>query len=333
MPYKQDIWLPRVAITASNNSFVITEDTLDNGFASGTTSFTTTVLAGDHYMHNDTGVDAAVQGFYAKFLARLNATGAANTYTMIAIAPTQSSGMVLGGVQLRALTAVHAFRIAFDHASWTLEPEWFGFRRSDSVTTTRGSLTWTGNPLTGNVIDSTTSGSDEIITGDFTCRDRWLSQTHGNAVHGARDKRAYRYGNRRFSSSRISDAVSVEWDSGRNRHFRYEWVKSPHIFTERADDTADTAWLTDSNLAALDTLNAFDDVWVNLARLQPALVIHNLATVDLQLDTHDYELVRLLREDQAGSFESVIEMQREAGEFYAIDLDVQIDTTYDNYPH
>lgn len=336
--YAQDIWMPAVTITTSNNSFRIVENV-------GVTDDvrTVTIAAGTYYMHGDATLTAAgLLGFFDALATALNAV-ATNTYSFLTVTPVQSSSFTLSGIRIKATTATVDFKVDWDNASLTMDPAWFGFRLANATITTRGSLTNGG----GNEITSTTSGADEVIDSDFTVSKRWYSFSHGNTTHAAVDKRAFRYGNRRYSSSRLSDAVAVEWDTGRVRNFRYEYIVSQHLFAERGESQAASgtasyaqpvgaaAWASTALLDGDDIYQGFEQyVWEPMAQLTPVLVQHNVSTPALNdVVDHPHELVRLLNPSQAQDFRNVIELQRRGGEFYNLDIDVQIDPSWDFVSH
>jgi hypothetical protein len=330
--YSRDIWMPALTLTSSNNKFRLLENvgvTNDERIVS--------VAAGTYYGHGEAALTSAgLLGLYDSLATAINAVST-NTYSFVVIDPVQSSSFTLGGIRIIATGASVDFQIDYDDADFTMDPAWFGQRLS-TASDDYGSSAWGGastDPWT-----STTSGSDEVIDSDYSVSSRWYSFTHGNTTHAAADKRAHRYGNRRYSSSRLSDGISLEWDSGRERSFRYEWVPSQHVYATRGEAqnvsrVGPSAWATLADLDGDDRYQGFDEyVWEPMARLSPCLIQHNVTTPSLSnITSHPYELVRLLREDQAKDFRNVAELQRRGGEFYALNVDVQIDPSWDNVSH
>ena len=333
MPYKQDIWMPAIVLTSSNNKFRLLESV-----GVGNDERIATVAVGTYYAHNDDNLDGmGAPSLYKAIEAALVTASATNTYTIIAATPVQSSDYTNTTVAIKATAAAVDFNIDFDDADFTMEPSWFGFRLSD-VATDYGSLTW--NATTNDPLLSTTSGADEIITGDFTVSARWHSFSYGALNNAATDKRATRYANRKFSSKRLPDAVSIKWDSGRTRKFRYEWVPSMHLFATRADFYPTPEFQNVTDLSLYDRHQGFDQyVWESLADLQPCLIHHNVASLATALTTIElqgadgpfgsWEIVRMLNESQAQDFMSVVSLKRKGGEFYDLEIEVQIDPTYD----
>ena len=332
MPYKQDIWMPAITITSSNNSFRLLENvgvTNDERIV--------TIAAGTYYGHGDATLTALpLLGLFDALATAINAVST-NTYSFTTIAPVQSSSFALSGILIKATGATVDFRIDWDDSDFTMDPAWFGFRLA-TTDDDYGQLTG-NNPLvaTDNILASTTSGSDEIITSDYTSSLRWYSKSFGTLTNGAADKRSFRYGNRKYSSSRLTDGVSVEWDSGRVRTFRYEWVPSQHLFATRGYNGGFT---NSSDLDGYDMYQGFDQyVWEPMARLAPVLIQHDVTTPALSwIDPSGtvqkgYELVRLLSESQAQRFDSVASLRRRGGEFYDLEIEVQVDPSYDYANH
>ncbi len=316
MPYGQDIWLPAIRIeTGVNDKFTLIED------VGGTNDVrTVTLSAGTYYAHNDVSLHATFPGLFRALELALAAATTTNTYTFEAVTPTLSASMTLAGVRIKATAAAVTFAfIISSPATDPISENYFGFRAGK------------GNDTGGGTWLSVTSGADEVLDSDYTTLGRWFSHTLLND-NAATDKRSNEQRNLRFSSNRIEDAVAVRWDSPKNRRIVYEWIKSPHIFN-RADDTFDDSWFNGSDLNVDDSLNAFIDVWSVMSDLQPALIVHNNNTPDLQVDTHQYEQVKFRQENQARDYSNVYALLREAGEWYGLTVELFINPDADFYPH
>lgn len=318
MPYTQDIWLTPITITNSNYSFRFVED--PNGVA---VPRVVTIAAGTYYLHNDSSLHAASHlGLYVALTTAINAV-ATETYSFEVTTPTLSTGMTDAGLLIRATEVTEPdFQIDWGHASMTMDPAWFGWR------------TGKGGLVSSNVVTSSSDGGTQKMEGNYTVLGRWYTHTL-DGVHAAEDKTSDTLKNTRFSHARTSDAVAIRWQTDTIRRYVIRWVKSPHIFNSRADDS-DTAWLLASDLVASDIHNAWEDVWDSLSDLGEVLIVHNVnGAADLQVDpsTSDWEAVRLPDEKGARSLGDTIKRVQNGGEWYDIDISLWVNPTYANYGH
>lgn len=318
MPYAQDVWLTPIVLTASNNSFRVTED------PDGTPlTRLVTVAAGTYYLHADTALTAAgtYLGLYDSLATAINAA-ATETYSFEVVTPTISTDMTDAGIKIKATDATEPkFQIDWGHASFTMDPAWFGWR------------TGKGGLVSSNVVDSVTDGSDVSMSSNFTALGRWYSWPI-TANKGAADKRSTKLRNVKFSGPRLSDAVATLWDTSTVRRIAYHWLKSPQVFPDRADDT-DTAFVANSGLAASDIHNGFLSVWESLADLNTVLITHN-ASDDLQVSSvanSRYEAVKLHDPKQAADFGSVYRLRESAGEYYDLNLSLWVNPDFAGYAH
>ncbi len=297
MAYSRDLWLPGIEITAANNGFTIGELTSTSPVIY--TLITGTVAAGTYYLHDDASMTAAgYPSLYAAIGAALTAAGSAATWAWSTEAAKKSPKLPYGGL---VLTSDTSYRLYFGAGEFTMDASWFGFLSAEN----------TSQP-------STTVGSTEVIISPYTVNGRWISHSLLDGV--ATDKQPDRYRNVKFSSPRISDATTVTWDTGTHRRMLYEYVPAAHIYPARANEYE---YAHHGELGHYDANNGWLGVWESLARLDDVLLVHN-ACEDLQVDSHDYEVVRMREERQAERLSAVAKRMGIGGDYYEIDVDLYV---------
>lgn len=301
--YAADTWLTPVVLDASNNVLVITED------PGGTPNVLTLTLdAGTWFLHDDTTFHATRMGLYygiRKLLTDGTTAGVgsitgtpANTYTWALVDPASSTGLVNNGLQLRADSAVDTWEVTWTGAT-TLDARLFG-----SIL---------ASPISDDA--SVTSGADEIFTWPYATLHRMVTRDLGDGY--AVDKRRRYYKDKRTSSSRPAEAQIVVWDDGSIRTFRYEDVPGVEVYQTRASEAE---WAGTTGRATGDNHATWYYVWDALGDGLECVVVHD-STGDLQVDTHDYEIVRQWTEADWPEF---AQEMRISGDYYAIEIDAWI---------
>jgi len=312
MAYGVDRWYAPVTLTASNNKFRVDE-------TGGTPAVVVgTVTAGTYWLHDETdaGIQAAYPGLYKAVREAITTGSAQNTYSVNAVTPFASSEMAYAcGFQLAA--DAQDYDIDWGHADFTMDPEWFGFRK------TYGKLS----------ISNNISSSSRLMTADYCSRHVWVSQTlsPGNQ---ATDKRAREVRAIEYSHQRPTDRYSVEWNTDTVRTFTYEYVPAVHTYLDRSDST-DGGWSTLYRKAVRDRGNTWEDIWSALGRSETVLIVHDEGDEDWQILTNhatEVEVVKLWKELEGLDMRNQASVMRSGGEFYRISATVAVvdatETTY-----
>lgn len=274
MSYLPDTIYTAITIDSTNNVIVFTE--APSGAA---TVITITIDAGTYYLHADSSFHATRKGLLYTIQTLLTSgttaglgsvTGtSANTYTFTAVDPT-SSTLTNNGLKLTAASTVTDWEVTWTGAT-TLGAHLFG-----SIL---------DSPITDDL--STTSGGDEVFTWPQATKHRMVTRdiSDGHAV----DKSRTRYKDVVYSSGRPSDSVAVVWDEGYYRALRWDDVPGVEIHPTRSNE-AEFAAAT--GRATGDEKATWFDVWDSLTDGNEAIIVHNSSS-DLQIDSHDYEVVKL----------------------------------------
>ena len=299
MGYGVDRWYWPITLTSLNNQFVLEETT------GGAGSMTVTVTAGTYYLHNDTTLNGnGYPSLWKAISAGLVTAGANNTYGFQPITPTSSTAQTFGGVRIFALTGSDSYTVKFADAAFTMENAWFGYGLSASNANHGVGEPWIDPP--------------------YTSKGFWQSATlTGNT---ASDKRSDVMREIVESSDRTSDVYQVEWNEDTVRTMRYEYVPAAHIWPDRA---ADASYASTASLATNDIHNAFYDVWDVGSRLGVIVIVHDEGNQDLEVVTHDYEIVKFADAAQRKSFRKCVKMMVTSGEFYELSVDLyKVSGTY-----
>lgn len=308
--YAADTWLTPVEITASNNTFVVIED------PSGTPNVLSVALEpGLYWPHADDALHVTCPGLYRAIAATLSGVSGHGTLTgtptnggwaFVAVTPTASSGLVGNGLQLRAALipgSPIAFAVAFNHASFTMPPAWFGG--------------------TSGAVTSGVDGSSQAANMPRATRHRLITRdlADGSAI----DKRAAPYMDIRRSSPRPAESTAIVWDQGKIRGMRYEHVPGVEVHATRA---AETEWAATTGRAVGDVSAVWADVWEALQLGREIIVVHNAPSTDLQVLTHTYEIARAW---EASTWERFADQSAAGGDLYTINALLWI--AQGNYGH
>ncbi len=230
-----------------------------------------TISGGEYYQHNDTSFDATKLGLYKAVAAAMTAAGN-QTYTIEPATPSASPLQTDRSLKIVGDGAID-WEIDFGDAGFTMDPRWFGFTTAD-------------NPISVSGV-----GGEEIITARLMLREEWRSFNIDNTRGGATDKDPIPFRLAEYSSSRVSDAVSTEWESGRFRRMQYQMVPAAHVFERRANKAE---WVVLAELGLGDTHNAFETVWDKFEAGAEIIWVHDTGAEDLQVDAHEYEIIKIV---------------------------------------
>lgn len=321
MPYAADTFLTPIILTPGTDNVLIVEE------ASNTARFvvtlhqdTTSTTAETWYLHDDESWHANYPGLLYAIKKLLNdgtTVGCGtisgdtvdNTYSWAVITPTGSTGMTNNGLQLRADSATNDFTLA-----WT-----------DGSNTFNVAQVF-GHPLNTPIADddSSTSGSDEILSFAQTTRHRLVTT---DIVDGAAiDKMRIPYKEGDHSSNRPSDRVSVYWDEGYRRRFIYDGVRGANVHEERGDQSE---YATAVGRGVGDTAAIWFDIWDAFTDNREIICVHD-SSDDLQVDTHSYEVLKLWNDTEWESFAS---RYQPAGDLHRIEFEAWVNETYATYKH
>lgn len=269
-----------------------------------------TLTEGTYYLHDDSTLHATHKGlYYAIKTVNNSGTGADGTRTgagtavatmaFAAATPSSSSDQTGSGLEVSAATT---FAVEFDDVGFTMDPRWFG--ETDSPWTSASSYTSTFMRYG----DWTTP----VWRGLRSASDRRSDLR--NVTFASEDDEAYAY--------------LVRWRANRRfRSLEYQWVPAAHVFDDRASD-ADYA--ETGRVSTGDDHNAWMTVWKEAARGRDVVGVYEMATQDLQVTTHDWEVWRLGAKYR-DSFRSTLMDVRPNGEFYHVKFDVAVLPDYENY--
>lgn len=310
--YNVDTWLTPITIDSTNNVIVVTEDP-----SGSPTVITITIDAGTYYLHDDSSFHATKKGLLYTIKTLLNdgttaglgtVTGSsANTYSWSAQTPTTSTGLANNGLRLTAASTATVWEVTWTGAT-TLDAHLFG------------------SILSSPIVDDTSSnsGGDQVFTWPHATKHRMVTRDLGDGH--AVDKRRVPYKDVRWSSQRPSDSVAVVWDEGYFRIMRYEDVPGVEVYEERASEAE---WAGTTGRGTGDTKAVWFDVWDALSVGGDVIIVHDSAS-DLQVDTHDYEVVRLW---EVTPWDQFAQQQQLSGDYYTIEVAVWASPSASSYSH
>lgn len=302
MSFTQDVHFHTIVIDNDNNSFKIQ-------YYSAPTwnDITVTVSTGEYMLHDDATTHSTYPGLLYAIRQSLDTKIGGVSWEWGANDPVQTgitdSSLYLSNDGLRL------FRIIFDDASFTMDPRWFGFRVDKGQLTSSNTLESTG----------TGAGGAQWIQGDYSTLGRYFTTTiHPDDSATTKDRSPY--ADTRLSSPNASSAVAVTWDTGFKRVMQYEYVPSGMIYSTRCEDAGYASF---AGVSQYDINNAYEDVWDSMRKLYPGIIVHNSSS-DLEISTHDYEVVKYADEGATRSLDSVASRMQLDGDLYRIRLNLEV---------
>lgn len=301
--FPPDIWLRPVVVDATNKVFKIIED--PTGIPN---AVTVTLTEGTYYLHDDASWHATLPGLYYAIRNVLNSGSGADgtrsgtpayTYSWEASTPTLSSGVSSAGLTLKATGAANPFKLDWTSGT-TLDGRWLGYKdaapSSDTTSTNLVLLT-------------------EVIVSDYCVwgRLRTFDLLDGGALN--KDEKPRKIVER--SSDRVADSITTNWGTEYDRRFLYEDIWPSMVDRNRAGNTP---YATISGLAAGDKNNTWHYIWDALQDGKSCVVVHG-AVADLQVDSHDWEIVKAVDDLEWDSFQSSID---DGGDLRRVDFRVAV---------
>lgn len=281
--------------TGSNNEVVISLD------------------SGDYWPHSDNSF-SSYPSLYGAIAATLKGGGvyghiisgsALNFFDVKPATPANSPNLYHSGISFLCITG--SFTIDFSDSEFTMDARWFGHSQSTSTGSHTGS-----------------AGQGELSS-SYSCLGIWEPYSFDDAFDIAVSKLDNTEREQYVSHGRMRDAYQLEWNTDVVRQFKYDYIPSVHVKKNRA---------INSNAASLgrigtnDVNNTFEEFWLTGSRLADIIVIHDRPilsgenrSVDLQVDSHLYEVIRFNNDSQRKNLNSCITLRQMKGEFYTIEFD------------
>lgn len=284
MSYGPDRWLYPIVITSDNNGIHFD----DNGF-----DLNTTLAAGTYYAHDDVSINSTYPSLYAAIRAAMVTasldSGDSSTFTMAAATPTQSTGVINGGLAI----STNAGRAML----------WY----ADSTINKTGAL--------GYAYNGDDSDEAEMVTSPFSIAGAWDPPEYATDLRGIPNtiiEYSTEYTER-------DDFYVLNRGDRTLRTATYDYIPSAHVYTSRAND-ADYA--AAGGLATGDTHNAFERLWERWRLGDDIIVVHRNSTQSLNLlvTSQGYEVVRCASIEAARDMSAVADMQLTAGEWYRLTI-------------
>lgn len=291
MTWGQERFHRKIVLDSSNNGIV---------FREGATPYLITLAEGDWYLHADSSLHAAgYKGIYYAIAFLYNGgvdatigtiSGAPSlTLQFAAATPTDSSEQTGRGLQISVLSST--VDILFSNGSFTMDPRWFGWESGAGDETGAGSYT---SPMQIRGIFHTYNELDGLATfkGSFPFAELYES--------GGAPDRAYQ----------------KDWITYRVRDYKCEQIPAAHVLDGRA---AIQGWATTGAVALGDDHNSLEYLW-NSARLGDSILcVYNDVTPDLQIDSHEYDVLKLAPSKHKQEFKSFAQALGQAAEYYTLD--------------
>jgi len=286
MTYAADVWLRPIVIDSTNNVFRFVENAVVK---------TITLAAGTYYGHADSTYVATYPSFYLSMAAAITA-GAASTYTFAPATPTLSTAQTNRGLTLTS-SPVADFTIDFSNVACTMNGNLFGYLNTETAVSVSG-----------------------VATSKYCLLGAWRNYSLGGINSQASDKRSHQVKNITYSHERPVDRYGIEWNTDTNRPIVYEYVPSGGIFIFSA---LESEFAATAGLAQYDENNAWEDIWVWLARSDDVIVVHDVGTAwDWLLTTA--EVVLLADVGQAQDILATARRSRTTADLYTIDIETQV---------
>lgn len=269
------ILFPIEIVTGVNDVFVGTDD----GYQT-----VVTLPAGTYYTYDS---DPEIAGYPSLYRAIAGPLGVNEDIEWYAATPSLSTDQLNGGAVMRSEAS---FSIDFNHASFSMDPRWFGFPAGQSA-------------------QVTSDGNDELLS-PLTILGVWDSQEHAIRWSSTPTRRV----DAATEDVDRDDVYEVDWGSSRIRMMVWRYIAAAHVHAARAE-LADYASV--GQLSVGDTHNAFEHVWgVGLGDL---ILVHQGAGV-LDVEPADYEIVRMGDAAQRGDLGRVARGMSLGGEYYEVSL-------------
>ena len=291
-----DRWFAPVEIVAGVNDVIEAREVLPGPVVS---PFTVTIPAGTYYCF----AQAAPSGYvslYATIAAEFTANSPNGaTYTVEHANPTISTFAKFSSTGISATGGgLLSFALLFSAGTFTADSRLFGFKLDETVD--KNSI----GPIGAQVLD-----------GEYTASGKWTSPN--GAIR--KDRRPV---NIQAISNGLEDStVQNRWFTKSIRRQRYEYLPAAHVKPNRCEflDYVESS----EGLAQFDAGNAFQDIWA--AGLSKFLdVFIQQENGDTAADTTEpYDVVRIWQgKNVSNDFNQAVSVQRIAGEYYALDLEL-----------
>lgn len=252
----------------------------------------TITLTGKYWAHNDSSMSASFASLFEDLISELNSSSS-----------LQGNYSIAAGAPLGPSSEIGNFGLTI---SMTGSPSAFSFTPSAPSTTPSPTLAdCLGMPKSGAVNSiGTTMHFPMLYAGS------WVAP-HMRTL-AAPDVEPLLFPSTEFVE--LEDAYSMDYGDRNLRLWRFEEIAAAHIFRARAsiEGYADTAGLTFG-----DGNNAFEELYKQAVRNEDIIVVNYSETTpgDLQIDAHDYEVVRFLPTKRLSDIIGT-RPKRLAGEFY-----------------
>lgn len=313
MSYARDTWLLPHTIATGQRVFSIIED------PSGVPNpVYVTVDEASYYLHDDTSFHATLPGLLYAIRKLLNdgttvgvgtRTGTPNySYTWEAVTPTSSTGIEYAGLKLNSSGGPFAINYAGGGTLTNMDGRWFGF----------------GSANPGDVTSVPGVGLAEYIQSPCCARGRFVTHDLDDGI--ARKKKRIPFKRQNDSSPEAEDAITVIWNTGYRRRFVYADVPGALVFEHRS---AQSAWAAAVGLHTTDQNHAWELIWDSFTEKNKLLVVHDSYT-DLQVDTHDYEAVKL---SSGSAWDAFFTETDDDGDRHTIDFVAWVDPDVASYDH
>lgn len=170
--------------------------------------------------------------------------------------------------------------------------------------------------------DAATSSTFGTKRGEYSYRGAWSPYS----LVGERvDKRSYQMNQSRFSDTDTRRSYVLQVREGKHRMFEYSYVPPQNIFESR---NADPNYQADSLFPDDDLNNSLDHLWSTFGSsseevgLRPLLVVHDDGDQDLEVWSHDWEVLIPRDQEQILNFQNLVSDLNIKGEFYRVSFDM-----------
>lgn len=242
----RDWWLYPVTVREGvNDLFRINETGVG-----GNGIITVTIPPGKYYCHLTMGFVAPYVSLYKTIENLLSLSSAANGYTFENATPLLSNQQIGSGI--RITDAVIEWRIEWPAQS--IGREWFGLDHAG-----------------GNTV-ATNSGGIWSVQSSHCCRGRHRTTGLGSIDGIATEKRRTPTVNSQWSHDRPGDRRGIVWHTDYGFESQYVYVLAANVLAERAKLES---YATVAGLYPGDQNNAFEHLWLSLARGESVICVHD----------------------------------------------------------